>query len=114
MIIVQAKVEALVKTAIDEENAASAGTDRDTSTGSPDIKDAEVDLFEDAFLPKVSDSVTDKNGGHTSRSRNTTPNEDSEVERYIIMPLAVRTSNPLSWWKDHDKVSCHSSIKCYV
>ena len=67
---------------------ASAGTDRDTSTGSPDFNDAEVDPFEDAFLPEVSDSVTDNNGGHT-------PIEDSEVERYIRMPMAVRRSNPL-------------------
>ena len=74
---------------------ASAGTDRDTSTGSPEFNDAEVDPFEDAFLPEVSDSVTDNNGGHTSRSRNTTPIEDSEVERYIRMPMAVRRSNPL-------------------
>ena len=52
MIIVQAKVNALVKTAIDEENVASAGTDRYTSTGSPDIiNDAEVHPFEDAFFP---------------------------------------------------------------
>ena len=74
-----------MKAAIDEENAASAGTDRDTSTGSPDINDAEVDPFEDLFSPEaeVSDSVTDNNVGHTSRSRNTTPIEDSEVEWYI-------------------------------
>ena len=39
-----------MKTAIDKENAASAGTDRGTSTGSPGINDAEVYPFEDAFL----------------------------------------------------------------
>ena len=99
MIVAQAKVEGFVNTLIDVERTAQADSLGGDPKSDPDVLANGVDPFEDAFLPEdIEPGTTDD--GPNQRSRQNTPNDETEVERYVKLAMVARSANPLSWWRE--------------
>ena len=94
---VQARVEGLVKSAVEAEEAELLNlTGEDLCSADEDHNANEVDPFQDAFL-------TDDEVDEDQRSRHSTTGENlNEVESYVKLEIATPQTNPLVWWKDHE------------